>query len=402
LDAPFSPIRRPGDAASNTEPLRRDPPLSSADAPSTVQRDGDIHQSQPRAAFSEPRPILVEPRPVASEPRPIVAEPRSTFDPRATLNEQRVAANEPRMAVHEPRAQSDQPRETIPPLEGAEEAVLRDLGQDPALRARQAKPDDAAGRKERPVNKEREAKGKAARQDRRANRALRREAKQGGKAVSLPAPTTGRALDDEFEKPVRKRDPQPKTKTKPPRQWTVPWTALSFIIMVLIPAALTTFYYLFVASPQYQVESQFSVRGASQSSIATLGLPMIGGGGAQSQDSYIVASYVESLQLIRDVQQELGVDLRQFYTRDHIDWFYRIDPAMPLEKFTEYWRDMTDVSFNATTGNTTLYIYAFSAEDSKAIADAALKVSEKLVNELSESNRQQVMQVASKQVDRSE
>lgn len=306
------------------------------------------------------------------------------------------------MAIHEPRAQSDQPRETIPPLEGAEEAVLRDLGQDPALRARQAKPDDAAGRKERPVNKEREAKGKAARQDRRANRALRREAKQGGKAVSLPAPTTGRALDDEFEKPVRKRDPQPKTKTKPPRQWTVPWTALSFIIMVLIPAALTTFYYLFVASPQYQVESQFSVRGASQSSIATLGLPMIGGGGAQSQDSYIVASYVESLQLIRDVQQELGVDLRQFYTRDHIDWFYRIDPAMPLEKFTEYWRDMTDVSFNATTGNTTLYIYAFSAEDSKAIADAALKVSEKLVNELSESNRQQVMQVASKQVDRSE
>jgi capsular polysaccharide transport system permease protein len=420
LDAPFSPIRRPGDAPSNSEPVRRDPPLNSAETPAAVQRDGDVNQAQPRAVFSEPRPVLVEPRPVASEPRPFIAEarpivpePRSSFDPRATFNDQRAAAYEPRMAVpeqraavteprvtvQEPRPQQTQATATIPPLEGAEEAALRDIGEDPAVRARQAKPEDKAGKRERPANKERPA-GKGDKQDRRANRMLRREAK--GKAVSLPATTAGRALDNEFEKPVRKRDQQPKTKAKPPRQWTIPWTALSFIIMVLIPAALTTFYYLFVASPQYQVETQFSVRGASQSSIATLGLPMLGGGSAQSGDSYIVASYVESLQLIRDVQQELGIDLRQFYTRDHIDWLYRVDPAMPLEKFTEYWRDMTDVSFNATTGNTTLYIYAFTAEDSKAIADAVLKVSERLVNQLSEANRQQVMQVSSKQVDRSE
>lgn len=309
------------------------------------------------------------------------------------------------MAAPEQRPRQDQTTTAIPSLEGAEEAALRDIGEDPALRAREAKPDDDAGKdnagkKERPVNKERPAGKADGEGDRRNGRRARRQAKAKGRAVSLPAPATGRALDNEFEKPVRKRDP--KTKTKAPRQWTIPWTALSFIVMVLIPGSLATFYYVLLASPQYQVESQFSVRGAAQSSIATLGLPMIGGGGAQSQDSYIVSSYVESLQLIRDVQQELGIDLRQFYTRDHIDWLYRIDPAMPLEKFTSYWRDMTDVSFNATTGNTTLYIYAFSAEDSKAIADAVLKVSEKLVNELSESNRQQVMQVASKQVDRSE
>jgi capsular polysaccharide transport system permease protein len=172
---------------------------------------------------------------------------------------------------------------------------------------------------------------------------------------------------------------------------------------VAIPAAIAMFYYVFLASPQYQVETQFAVRGSSQSSVATMGLgSLLGGTTTQTGDSYIVTSYVESLQLIRDVQQELGIDLRQFYTRDHIDWLYRIEPDMPLEKFTEYWRDMTDVSFNATTGNTTLYVYGFSAEDSKAIADAVLKVSEKLVNQLSEANRQQVMQVASKQVDRAE
>ena len=391
MDAPFSPTLRTGEAASNNDTARRDPPLISADPPAAAERSRDAGQPQPRASLNEPRPIV-------AEPRPIVSEPRSGFDPRATFNEQRAAASEPRIAAQEQRPQqTQQATVTASPLEDAVEAALRDIGEDPSLRARQANPNDNAGSKERPVNQERPAGKADDKEDRRANRRMRREAK--GRAVSLPAPATARALDKEFEKPVRQREP--KTKTKPARQWTIPWTALSFIIMVLIPGTLATLYYVMIASPQYQVESQFSVRTASQTAVTTI-IPMISGGGGSSQDSYIITSYIESLQLIRDVQQQLGIDLRQFYTRDHIDWLYRIDPSMPLEKFTEYWRDMTDVSFNATTGNTTLYIYAFSAEDSKAIADAVLKVSEKLVNDLSESNRQQAMQLASKQVDRSE
>jgi capsular polysaccharide transport system permease protein len=183
----------------------------------------------------------------------------------------------------------------------------------------------------------------------------------------------------------------------------IPWTALSFCLMVLVPAVVTTFYFLYWASPQYRVEAQYSVRGSSQSSMSTLGLSgLLGGSSVENSDSYIVASYVESMQLIIDVQKQLGIDLRQYYVRSDIDWLYRIKPDMPLEKFTSYWQSMTDVSFNSTTGNITMYVYAFSADDSKAIADAVLKVSENLVNNLSESNRKQMMLVASKQVDRAE
>lgn len=403
--------------------MRRDPPLTSNEAPKAGQHGAATPLAGQRVNPEEPRsiPIPREPRVISSEPRPVVPDPRASFDPRNEIQQRAVAAaaNEPRAAMQEPRpvapaprpvAEEQRPRPAptaavLPQLDDAVEAALRDISADPALLPPQAKPEaDAgnrgrAGNKARQANKERQG-GKPEKEERRANRQRRREAKDRNNAVSLPATTTGRALDEQFEEPVRKRDS--KAKTKPQRQWGIPWTAISFTLMVLIPAAIATFYYLFLASPQFQVESQFSVRGSSQTSIATLGLPMIGGSSAQSGDSYIVASYVESLQLVRDVQEELGIDLRQFYARDHIDWLYRIDPSMPIEKFTEYWRDMTDVSFNATTGNTTLYIYAFTAEDTKAIADAVLKVSEKLVNELSESNRQQVMQVASKQVDRSE
>lgn len=245
---------------------------------------------------------------------------------------------------------------------------------------------------------------KADRQERQEQLRQRKEARQKKKGTALAA-AAGNALEARADEPVRKRDKAAKkaTSTSAPRERGIPWTALSFLAMVLIPSAIAAFYYVVLASPQYQVETQFAVRGSGQSSMATMGLgSILGGTTSQTGDSYVVTSYVESLQLIRDVQQELGVDLRQFYTRDHIDWLYRIDADMPLEKFTEYWRDMTDVSFNSTTGNTTLLVYAFTAEDSKAIADAVLKVSEKLVNELSENNRKQVMQVASKQVDRAE
>jgi capsular polysaccharide transport system permease protein len=180
------------------------------------------------------------------------------------------------------------------------------------------------------------------------------------------------------------------------------WTNLSFALFVLIPGLFSAFYFMVLASPQFMVESQFSVRGSSSSSMGTFGLGGLLGSSVQSNDAYIVSSYIESPQLIRDVRQQLGIDLRQYYSRPGIDFYYQIPADMPLEKFTEYWRKMVEISFNSTTGNTTLYIYAFTPDDTKAITDAVLKVSEKLVNSLSASSRQQMTRVSSMQVERAE
>lgn len=388
--------------------------------------DADAAARAALEATPPARPPL-DARPVAQQPqfiRPAGYQPQdarpAAQQPLATAYQQdaRPAGylpQETRQTMQQP--QTARPAAQQPAgddiLVGLEEAAMRDIGEDltrrtpeadgvaPAANKRQGRQNKVDRDEDKP---DRGDMSKTERQEKRAEKLKRQEAKgktKGG--VSLPATTTGRALDEQADKPVRRREKGPKTSTAAPREWGIPWTALSFLLMVLVPAAIATFYYVFIASPQYQVETQFAVRGSSQSSMATMGIgTILGGTSTQTGDSYIVTSYVESLQLIRDVQQELGIDLRQFYTRDHIDWLYRIEPDMPLEKFTEYWRDMTDVSFNATTGNTTLFIYGFTAEDSKAIADAVLKVSERLVNQLSEANRAQVMQVASKQVDRAE
>jgi capsular polysaccharide transport system permease protein len=227
---------------------------------------------------------------------------------------------------------------------------------------------------------------------------------------------TGDSIDDflsplaEFEPNVRAPQVEPEVESPAPRErralikarFSISWTFASFLLMVAIPGALTSIYFALFASPQYVIETQFSVRGSSQSSMASFGLSGLFGSSVQSGDSYIAASYIESVQLLRDVKEQLGVDLRQYYSKNDIDYLYRISPDMPLEKFTDYWRNMIEVSFNSTTGNITLYVYAFSSDDAKAVADDVLKVSETLVNNLSEANRQQMTAVANKQVERSE
>jgi capsular polysaccharide transport system permease protein len=242
------------------------------------------------------------------------------------------------------------------------------------------------------------------RDERREERMRRRAERKAAEGKNAPSPLIDPddlIITPEIEEPIA--EPRQKEKRAPlRRRLQLSWTFISFLLMVAIPGAVAGMYFLMVASPQYRVETQFSVRGASQSSMSSFGLSGLFGSSVQSGDSYIVSSYIESVQLIRDVKEQLGIDLRQYYSKNDIDFHYRIRPDLPLEKFTEYWRDMIEVSFNSTTGNTTLYIYAFSSDDSKAIADAILKVSETLVNNLSENNRQQMTLMASKQVDRSE
>lgn len=247
----------------------------------------------------------------------------------------------------------------------------------------------------------------ATKEERREERIRRRIERRKPGEAEAEAPLAPSESDDyviapePVETEVFRDEPQKKRRSLAERLH-LSWTFLSFLVMVAIPGSGIGFYYLFIASPQYVVETDFSVRGSNQSSIASFGLSGLFGSSVQNNDSYIVTSYISSIQLIRDVKEQLGIDLRQYYSGNNVDFYYRIPADMPLEKFNSYWDNMIQVSFNSTSGNITLYTYAFSADDAKAVADAVLKVSEKLTNDLSESNRQQMTSVASKQVERSE
>jgi capsular polysaccharide transport system permease protein len=212
----------------------------------------------------------------------------------------------------------------------------------------------------------------------------------GNRADSRPA------LPKDIVKTIMTLPEMPKRKRK------LPWPKISFLAAAILPAFLTGLYYLFIASPQYVVETQFSVRGSSESTFNALGLSALVGNSAQSGDSYIVADYIHSAQILPDIKEQTNVDIREIYSRPSIDFLYRENEAGSLDEFRDYWRDMVNVSFNSTTGNVTLQVYAFSPSDAKQVADSILTVSETLVNTLSEKSRRQFIEVVNQQVARSE
>jgi len=179
-------------------------------------------------------------------------------------------------------------------------------------------------------------------------------------------------------------------------------TALSFVICVVLPTLLTMCYYAFIASDQYRSDTLFAVRGTTTSPLSALGLAALPGANVQSGDSYIVSDYIRSTQVVVDALNESGVDLRQFFSKDETDFLYRIDANMPFEKFVKYWRARSAVEFNSTTGITTFHIKAFSPEDAHDISQIVVAVSEKLVNRLSDSARQQLISTAQDEVNRTE
>jgi len=179
-------------------------------------------------------------------------------------------------------------------------------------------------------------------------------------------------------------------------------TALSFVICVIIPTLLTGVYYALIASDQYRSDTLFAVRGTTTSPLSALGLASLPGASVQSGDSYIVSDYIRSTQIILDALNESGVDLRQYFAKDGIDFLYRIDPQMPFEQFVKYWRARSAVEFNSTTGITTFHIKAFSPEDAHDISKTVVTVSEKLVNRLSNNARKQLISTAQEEVNRTE
>ncbi|MFI0844280.1 hypothetical protein [Mesorhizobium sp. IMUNJ 23232] len=182
----------------------------------------------------------------------------------------------------------------------------------------------------------------------------------------------------------------------------VSWAQLSFIAAVLVPVLLIGLYYLFVSSDQYRSEMRFAVRGTERSTLENLGLSAIPGATEQAGDAYIVIDYIHSKQVILDIQQKLGIDLRQFFSGPDIDFAYRIDPNMPIDEFISYWRWMVDASYNSTTSITTFEVTAFNGPDAAAIANAVLKVSTELVNDLSTTARLQLISNAQNEVSRTE
>lgn len=172
-----------------------------------------------------------------------------------------------------------------------------------------------------------------------------------------------------------------------------------FTWWVLAPTLLAALYFYGYASPQFVSEARFVIRSradAPQLSLGNMLSAAVGGGGSTaSGEAYSVRDFLTSHDAVRQTHERL--DLERVWAREDADIIARLWNADP-ERLTKYYNSMVSVAFDSTTGVMTLRVRSFTPEDSKAITDTLLTLSESLINSLSERAREDALRIARDEV----
>ena len=158
---------------------------------------------------------------------------------------------------------------------------------------------------------------------------------------------------------------------------------LTFVVAFVVPVAIATAYYGFIATDQYVSEARFTVRTSSPVKTKDKLTEAKGTPSAKIvQDTQIISNNFETAAMVAHLEQT--VDLRTLYSHEGIDWFSRLDPTVPREELLEYWEGMVDSEIGLPGGIITLSVRAYRPEDAQRIVQAMIDRSEVLVNELNE------------------
>ncbi len=209
--------------------------------------------------------------------------------------------------------------------------------------------------------------------------------------AAVAAPDVQRLRPHEFASP-------PPVWTEPPKKGKrINWI---FLLTVVLPTTIAILYYGLIASDVYISESRFVVRSPQRQAQTGLSALLQGSGFSRSQDdTYSVHDFVLSRDALTELDQKLAV--RKGYTSpdaDFINRFPGLDWDDSFEAFHRYYRKHVSIDYDTASSITTLQVRAFTADASKQINDLLLKMGERLVNNLNDRSRQDLIKTAEQEV----
>lgn len=162
--------------------------------------------------------------------------------------------------------------------------------------------------------------------------------------------------------------------------------ANSLVVFVLLPSIVIATYYSVIASDQYVSEVRMVVRtiGVSErfdTSEKREGRSIIGGD-SLTQDSYIVASYLTSPQIVKKLDREIG--LRSFYSRPDVDWLSRLPADASYEDLHKYWLQHVGTYVDGPSGIIVFTVRAFTPGDAINLSKAALTSADEMIARISD------------------
>ncbi|HJQ57115.1 MAG TPA: capsule biosynthesis protein [Vineibacter sp.] len=192
-----------------------------------------------------------------------------------------------------------------------------------------------------------------------------------------------------------------------------PWAMISFIACVVLPGVATVLYLAFIASDQYIAETRAVVRAVEQealpSSSTSTGTSSSGSGSSSGPGSstayatttpnaYIVTNYIRSRAMVDALGKTL--DLRAIFRRPEADFWARLESDASVEDLVDHWKRVVTTYVDGPSGIVTIKIRAFRRDDALELTQAVVKLSEQLVNEISERARRDSMRFAEQEVRR--
>lgn len=209
--------------------------------------------------------------------------------------------------------------------------------------------------------------------------------------------------------PIFAKSPAPGEAAEPTeiivRKRMRPWRpSLLFMLVVVLPVSIAIAYYGILASDVYVSESKFMIRTPDKPSVPSGGVAGLiqasGLGGQSSSDPSAAAEYASSRDALRAINK--GDAFEKAYTRPGISIVDRFDPlglGGSFEKLYQYFQDKVSVAADTTTSVTTLTVRAYTPDDAYKFNHELLNLTEKVVDNLNERGRQDLVRYAQKDVD---
>lgn len=176
-----------------------------------------------------------------------------------------------------------------------------------------------------------------------------------------------------------------------------------FTFVYFLGLFLTIGYIWTFAQDRYTTSAAFKISrqdiaSTTLSALSSLAIPGVSDSG--SMESQIVIGYLQSADLLTDVEEKLG--LEKHYNSPSKDWFFRLKDDAPLEKRLEYYRKFITAEYDPETGLTVISAESFDPEVSRKIVDYLLRKSDEFINGLNRSIADQRLSFIHSELDRAE
>ncbi len=190
---------------------------------------------------------------------------------------------------------------------------------------------------------------------------------------------------------------------------------LTFLVMVVVPAAASMLYCIVIASPIYVSEARLAIReslgtpvyegldtneakGAAAGVARGLSALLGGlGGSARAQGPFVFANYVTSLDYVAKL--DANGWLRQLFTGPNIDFWSALRSNATVEQLQRYWDKHVTATVDRRSEVVLLRVQAFSPEAAQTLANRILLDGENILNRLAAQSRMDAVLRAKEQLD---